>query len=66
MDEIFCSFCGIEMNDKDTAYGITSGSIDESCYGFIIDNDTDWDVYCSDCMNEIDRLLADVKRTRTL
>lgn len=64
MDEIVCSFCGYEMKDKDTAYGMTRGSIDESCYGFIIDDDTNWDVYCSDCMNTIDRLLADYKQAR--
>lgn len=64
MDEIVCSFCGIEMNNGETAYGITRGSVDESCDGFRIDDDTDWDVCCSDCMNIIDKLVADFKRTR--
>lgn len=52
------------MKNKDTAYGITSGSIDESCYGFRINEDSDWDVYCPNCMNEIDKILADYKQTR--
>jgi len=64
MDEIVCTFCGIEIKHRDSAYGITRGSIDESCNGFKIDEDSDWNVYCPDCMNEIDRVLADYKRTR--
>ena len=66
MDEIACTFCGIEIKQRDLAYGITRGSIDELCDGFKIDEDSDWDVYCPDCMNEIDRVLADYKRTREL
>ena len=65
MNEIYCAFCGIEMQHKDLAHGITRGSIDESSYGFRIDEDSDWDIYCSKCMNEIDRLLSDFKRMRT-
>lgn len=65
MDEIVCSVCCNEINEKDTAYGITRGSVDESCYGFRIDDDTDWDVYCADCMNEIDKLLTDLRQSRT-
>jgi hypothetical protein len=64
MDEIVCTFCGIEMKNKYSAYGITKGSIDGSCDGFRIDDDSDWDIYCPDCMNEIDKVLADFKRTR--
>lgn len=64
MDEITCSFCGIEMKDKDLAFGISRGSIAESCNGFRIDEDSDWDVYCSKCMDEIDKVLADYKRAR--
>ena len=64
MDETVCTLCGIEMKDMALAYGITRGSIDESCFGFRIDEDSDWDVYCSECMNEIDKVLADYKRAR--
>lgn len=64
MDEICCSLCGIEMNNKNQAYGLTSGLIEEECGGFRIDTDSDWDVFCADCMNEIDRLLADSKQAR--
>lgn len=64
MDEITCSFCGIEMTDTDSVYGISRGFIDESCYGFRVDEDSDWDIYCSECMNEIDKVLADYKRAR--
>jgi hypothetical protein len=56
MDEMFCSFCGIEIGDKNLVYGITKGSIDESCYGFRVD--------CPNCMDTIDKLIADYKRTR--
>lgn len=31
MDEISCSLCGVELNDNDAAYGLTAGTIDESC-----------------------------------
>jgi hypothetical protein len=64
MDEMFCSFCGIEIGDKNLVYGITKGSIDESCYGFRVDEDSDWDIYCPNCMDTIDKLIADYKRTR--
>lgn len=64
MDETVCTFCGIEMHDNDLAYGISSGSIDESCYGLRIDDNSDWDVYCPECMNEIDKVLAEYKRAR--
>lgn len=64
MDELSCSLCGVEMKDKDSAYGITRGSINELCYGFKIDDDSDWDVYCSACMNEIDKLIGNFKRVR--
>lgn len=63
MDKIACAFCGTEILDNSPAYGISKGSIDESCYGFRIDNDSDWDIYCPTCMNLIDKLMADYKRT---
>jgi hypothetical protein len=64
MGETGCAFCGIEMKDNDLAYGISRGSIDDSCYGFRMDEDSDWDIYCPECMNEIDRILANYKRAR--
>jgi hypothetical protein len=65
MSELNCAFCGIEINNNDVAYGLTKGTVDDECYGFRMDSDSDWDVYCPDCMNEIDKLLSDFKRTRT-
>ena len=64
MNETCCSFCGKEMKNMDAAFGISRGAIDECCYGFKIDENSDWDVYCPECMNEIDKVLADFKRTR--
>lgn len=64
MDEIHCSFCGIKMSNRDSAYGLTSGIIDKACYGFRIDDDSEWDIFCSNCMNEIDRMIANFKMTR--
>jgi hypothetical protein len=63
MDEIICAFCGIEMKNTAVAYGLTRGAIVESCGGFKIDEDSEWDIYCPDCMNAIDKLTADYKRT---
>lgn len=65
MDEIYCALCGIELKNNDAAYGLTPGSIDESCNGFCIDSDSDWDVYCADCMNEIDRMISVLRQTRS-
>lgn len=65
MDEISCSLCGVGLKDNDAAYGLTPGTIDEGCDGFCIDSDSDWVVYCADCMNEIDRLIADHRQTRS-
>ena len=58
MDDIYCSFCGSELNDGDSAYGLTGGVIDGECEGFRMDCDDAWDIYCGGCMNKIDRLLA--------
>lgn len=65
MNDIFCELCGIEIKDNDSAYGVTSGTIDEDSLGFRIDTDSDWDIYCSDCMNTIDKLIADYKRSQS-
>jgi hypothetical protein len=65
MDEICCSFCGVELKNMDAAYGLTPGIIDDDCDGFRIDSDSDWDVYCADCMNEIDRMISAHRRTRS-
>lgn len=63
MDEIFCAFCGVELIDTGSCYGVTRGTIDEDCFGFKVDDDSDWDIYCPTCMNLIDKLMADYKRT---
>jgi hypothetical protein len=63
MEEICCSLCGIELTDKDPAYGLTGGTIDDDCSGFRIDSDSDWDVYCPDCMNVIDRMISTLRLT---
>ena len=65
MDEICCALCGVVLKDQDAAYGLTPGTIDESCDGFCIDLDSDWDLYCADCMNEIDRLISAHRQTRS-
>lgn len=61
MVNICCTFCGIELKDGDAAYGLTSGRIDNNCYGFRMDTDDEWGIYCCDCMNQIDRLMASYK-----
>jgi len=33
------------LNNIDRAYGITIDTIEESCNGFFIDDDSDWDIY---------------------
>ncbi|MBE0505009.1 MAG: hypothetical protein IBX46_12890 [Desulfuromonadales bacterium] len=65
MEEISCTLCGIELKDQDAAYGLTPGTIDEDCDGFRIDSDSDWDVYCADCMNEIDRMISAYRQKRS-
>lgn len=57
MDELSCALCGMALKNKDLAYGLTPGIIDEHCDGFRVDDDSSWDLYCADCMNEIDRLI---------
>lgn len=64
MDEVFCSFCGIEVKNNTLAYGVTRGCIVEDSYGFRVDDDSEWDIYCPDCMNVIDALIAGYKRTK--
>ena len=64
MDEFSCSVCGIELKNMETAYGMTRGVIDSDSFGFRMDSDSSWDVYCADCMNEIDKLLATHRSSR--
>lgn len=65
MEEINCSLCGVELKDQDAAYGLTAGTIDESCDGFRIDSDSDWEVYCAACMNEVDRMISVHRQKRS-
>jgi len=58
VDETYCSFCGAELKTGENAYGLTAGTIDKDCCGFRMDLDDAWDIYCPDCMNQIDRLIA--------
>jgi hypothetical protein len=62
MEKIYCSLCGEDLNEGDAAYGLTRGNINETCYGFRIDENSEWDIYCPDCMNEIDKLLESFKK----
>lgn len=62
MEEVFCSLCGVEMNDGAAAYGLTNGRINEACYGFRVDEDSGWDVYCPSCMTEIDKLIVNIRK----
>jgi len=62
MEDVRCALCGEELNEGAVAYGLTIGNIDNACYGFRIGEDSDWDVYCPDCMNEIDKFLASFRK----
>lgn len=62
MEDIYCALCGEELSEGTTAYGLTSGSINGSCYGFRIDESSEWDIYCSNCMDEIDKLIASFRK----
>ena len=64
MDKVFCSFCGIEVKNNVLTYGVTRGCINEDSYGFRVDDDSEWVIYCPDCMNAIDTLIAGYKRTK--
>ncbi len=65
MGEISCTLCCTELKDRDAAYGLTPGYIDANCDGFRMDSDSDWDVYCADCMNKIDRMISALRQTRS-
>lgn len=61
MSEISCSFCGIELENDEAAYGLTCGRIDDDLEGFRMNLDVEWDIYCQNCMNTIDKLISDYK-----
>lgn len=65
MEEVFCSLCGDELNEGAAAYGLTRGNIDEACNGFRTDGDSNWDVCCPVCMNEIDKFIASFRKGNT-
>lgn len=68
MEELYCSMCGVEMRNKDAAFGLTRGVIDEGCDGFCMDFDTGWEIFCMACIDEIDIAIAKIaenKRTVT-
>ncbi len=58
----YCSYCRTELHNGDPAYGLTGGTIDADCSGFRMDCDSEWDIYCRDCMNKIDKMMAEIKR----
>jgi hypothetical protein len=64
MEEQFCSLCGKQLLDQNSAYGLTDGIIDQACEGFSIDFNSEWTLFCPECMNEIDRLIADFLRKK--
>ncbi len=62
MEDVCCSLCGEELKEGEAAYGLTSGNINEATYGFRIDENAEWDIYCPNCMNEIDKFLASFRK----
>lgn len=62
MEEIYCSLCAVQLSEGDAVYGLTSGNINETCHGFRIDEDSDWGIYCPDCMNKIDTFLTSFRK----
>lgn len=64
MDEKFCSICGVSLLNATPVYGLTAGVISAEHCGFLIDDDSDWDLYCSACMNSVDRLIAEFKMAK--
>jgi len=65
-DNFSCAGCGIELLDGENVYGLTRGAIDSELYGFRIDDDSDWEYLCSNCMNRIDQFLADSRLGKTI
>jgi hypothetical protein len=65
MDEIRCSVCAAPLLDGDEAYGITRGVVDQSTSGLLPDPESEWSVLCSDCMNDVDRLMANLGRSKS-
>lgn len=67
MSEISCTYCGVKLENDEAAYGLTSGRIDDDLEGFCMNLDNEWDIYCPNCMNTIDKLISDSKcRKETL
>ena len=58
MNNYSCAGCGIEHFDGQNLYGLTRGSIDTEICVFRIDDDSEWEYFCSNCMNIIDQFLA--------
>jgi hypothetical protein len=63
MDNCCCAGCGIELMEGQNVYGLTRGSINSELYGFRIDDNSEWEYFCSDCMNKIDQFLADCRKS---
>ncbi len=65
MDARFCSVCGVSLESGVTAYGLTSGVISAAHFGFLMDDNSDWDLFCPACMNTVDRLVSEFKMAKT-
>lgn len=59
MQKIYCKKCGKEIKDGESALGITDGVISSEYMGFMADDSTEWEVYCSDCA-EVVRMGIDI------
>lgn len=65
-DNYLCAGCGMQLLDGQNVYGLTRGAIDSELIGFRIDDDSEWEYFCSNCMNKIDQFLADCRKGSTL
>ena len=63
MNDTHCNFCKEPIEDSDNVYGLTSGLVDAACFGFLPDPDEEWIIICPECMNKIDKFMANLKRT---
>lgn len=61
MYPVYCYFCDEELKNDDAAVGLTTGVINDDCYGFEMDLDSGWKVFCPECMDKIGRFIADTK-----
>jgi len=57
---VYCSVCGVEISNGESAYAVTTGTIEEECFGFRTDDKPWLTVACEECGVKITEAICNI------